>query len=661
MAAADGGAEGGGGWCCVFSPGPAHCLASVAGDGRIRVWDTQAGSLKHEYVPSSHLSATCSCLSWAVPRRLRQEVPQKKKRRSEKVEASDELDLLAIGTAVGSILLYSIVKGELQRKLSDGHDSKVNCVRWHQENDCLYSCSDDKHIVEWSVPTGRVKCKWKAERGSVTYLCLSPDGKMLLSAGRGITLWNLETKEVYRKFTGHATAVSSLIFATIRPSNDSQPSDGITGLYFLSGAVHDRLLNVWQVRSDGKDKNAVLSFILTDEPVYVDLTTSGDREDPVKLVVVCRDGQMHLFEHILNGYCKKPLLPTCTLQIATSGKGNDVKPIPILAATFCSDSQSVLIAYNNLLHPIIERVTLNTKESHICLVRDIQMTMSLSVEDAVRKVKTPIVTPKAKVLAPGIPGHDASIKSSLMESRKTEAKRKSTENERSIEERLSVMDIQAKKDKGHFPQSDSYAVLLVQGLESNDVSILNKVLQTNKDSLIKPTIARLPVTAVVPLLQEITRRLQGRPCGAILMVQWLKAVFIQHASFLSSLPDLVPQLGALYQLMETRVKNLPKLSRLHGKLFLLSAQIAAAQRVQDVSTVNQTTKIVYAEESSEDNSEDENSEDELMEDQESDVNWDEDEEEEEEECVANPKMQIDKEVSEDSGEDFPTENESEEE
>ncbi|XP_069743810.1 WD repeat-containing protein 43 isoform X2 [Narcine bancroftii] len=581
------------------------------------------------------------------------EVPQKKKRRSEKED--EELDLLAIGTAVGSILLYSIVKGELQRKLSGGHNGKVNCVRWHQENDRLYSCSDDKHIVEWSVSTGKVKCKWKAEKGSISYLCLSPDGQMLLSAGRGITLWNLETKEVYRKFTGHATAVSSLAFATVRPPNDSQPSDEITGLYFLSGAVHDRLLNVWQVRSDRKDKNAVLSFVLTDAPVYVDLATSGDREDPVKLAVVCQDGQLHLFEHILNGYCKKPLLPTCTLQIATSGKGNEVRPVPILAAVFCSGSQSVLIAYNTLLHPVIERVTLNTNESQICLVRDTEMTVSLSMETAVTKVKTPVVARDVKVLVPGIPGHNATMKSTLMQSRKTEAKRKDSANEFTIEERLSAMDIDAMevKHKGGFPQADNFAVLLVQGLESNDASILNKVLQIKKDALVKTTIARLPVTAVVPLLHEITRRLQSHPYRALLMVRWLKAVFTQHASFLSTLPDLVPQLGMLHQMMESRVKTLQKLSRLHGKLYLLSAQVAASKRAQDASTVIQSPKLVYAEASSED----ENSEHELMEDQESDENW----ENEIEESVDDPKMHIDKEVSEDSGEDLHTESESEKE
>lgn len=29
--------------------------------------------------------------------------------------------------------------------------------------------------------------------------------------------------------------------------NENKPFDGITGLYFLSGAIHDRLLSVWYV------------------------------------------------------------------------------------------------------------------------------------------------------------------------------------------------------------------------------------------------------------------------------------------------------------------------------------------------------------------------------------------------------------------------------
>lgn len=41
-----------------------------------------------------------------------------------------------------------------------------------------------------------------------------------------------------QKFTGHSTAVTTLCFATTRPPDSN-------GLYFLSGAAHDRLLSVW--------------------------------------------------------------------------------------------------------------------------------------------------------------------------------------------------------------------------------------------------------------------------------------------------------------------------------------------------------------------------------------------------------------------------------
>uniref|UniRef100_A0A8C8RPL1 WD repeat domain 43 n=1 Tax=Pelusios castaneus TaxID=367368 RepID=A0A8C8RPL1_9SAUR len=599
-----------------------------------------------------------------LPRISFQEGPQRKKRKSEAAEAGENLDLLAIGTAVGSILLYSTVKGELQSKLVGGHDSKINCVRWHQDNGYLYSCSEDKHIVEWNTQTCKVKCKWKGDNSSVSSLCISPDGKMLLSAGRTIKLWDLETKEVYRNFTGHATAVSSLMFTTVRPPNESQPFDGITGLYFLSGAAHDRLLSVWQIRSDRKEKNAVMSFTVTDEPIFIDLTTSESKEEPVKLAVVCRDGQLHLFEHILNGYCKKPLTSNCTIQIATSGKDSDStpKPVPILAAAFCLDKQSLLLVYGNTLQPIIEKVSLNSTESHMCLIRDIQKTMALQTEMSVTKVKTPVVNKEAKILVPGIPGHSATIKPQSSGMQKTESKRKPGDKEDSIEDRLGAMDIDTVKmrTQGGLPQTDSFAVLLVQGLESNDPVILNKVLQTRKDALIKNTVARMPVHAVIPLLHEITKRLQGHPYSASHMVRWLKSVFTIHVSYLSTLPDLVPQLGMLYQLMESRVKTLQKLSRLHGKLYLIITQVAALEKVQDVTDINQTAKLVYEEESSEDDSEDE-----MIADKDSDANWDEDEEkgeqsdEEKGEQSDEQEMAIEKGINGES--DLDPENESEEE
>ncbi|XP_005322546.2 WD repeat-containing protein 43 [Ictidomys tridecemlineatus] len=654
-------AAGGGGSCdplapagvpCAFSPDRQAYFALASTDGHLRVWETANNRLHQEYVPSAHLSGTCTCLAWAPARLQAKESHQRKKRKSEAVGTSDQIDLLALGTAVGSILLYSTVKGELHSKLiSGGHDNRINCVQWHEDSGCLYSCSDDKYIVEWNVQTCKVKCKWKGDNSSVTSLCISPDGKMLLSAGRTIKLWVLETKEVYRHFTGHATPVSSLMFTTIRPPNESQPFDGITGLYFLSGAVHDRLLNVWQVRSENKEKSAVMSFTVTDEPVYIDLTLSENKEEPVKLAVVCRDGQVHLFEHILNGHCKKPLTSNCTIQITTPGKGkkSTPKPIPILAAGFCPDKMSLLLVYGNWFQPTIERVALNSKETHMCLVRDISNCWAPKVETAITKVRTPVMNSEAKVLVPGIPGHHAAIRPPPP-TKEVETKRKLGGNEVSIEERLGAMDIDTKEEKDDLLQTNSFPVLLTQGLESNDFEMLNKVLQTRNLNLIKKTVLRIPLHAVIPLLQELTKRLQGHPNSAVLMVQWLKCVLTVHASYLSTLPDLVHQLGTLYQLMESRVKTFQKLSHLHGKLILLITQVTASEKTKAMTSPGQKAKLVYEEESSEEESDDE------VADKDSDDDWDEDEEQKESEKdedidEENEEEDEDAEEKEENGED----------
>uniref|UniRef100_A0A8C0BFL1 WD repeat domain 43 n=1 Tax=Buteo japonicus TaxID=224669 RepID=A0A8C0BFL1_9AVES len=622
------------------------------------LWDTNSvRNLNVGFFPSYILAGQTN-LFHVFSFLIFQDGPQRKKRKSEVAEADKQLDVLAIGTAVGSILLYSTVKGELQSKLDGGHDNRVNCVRWHQDNCCLYSCSEDKHIVEWNTQTCKVKCKWKGDNSSVTSLCISPDGKMLLSAGRTIKLWDLETKEVYRHFTGHATSVSSLMFTTVKPMNENKSFDGITGLYFLSGAIHDRLLSVWYIRSDRKEKNAVMSFTVTDEPTFIDLTVSEVKEEVG--AIVCNKIRTIFNCHIsflLGVYCKKPLTSNCTIQIATPGNDGDStpKPVPILAAAFCTDKQSLLLVYGNTLQPIIEKVSLNTTESHVCLIRDIQKVLSLKTDVALTKVKTPVVNLDTKVLVPGIPGHSTAVKTPSSGKEKKKNKRKPGETEESIEQRLEALDIDVSKVKtpGGLPQTDSFAVLLVQGLESNDAEILNRVLNTRKENVIKNTVARMPIHAVIPLLHELTKRLQGNPYSASLMVRWLKSVFTLHASYLSTLPDLIPQLGMLYQLMESRVKTLQKLSRLHGRLFILVTQVAASEAVQDVTEVNQTAKLVYEDESSEE----EGSDDEMIADKDSDENWDEDEEKEEQSDEQD--MTVEKEINGDS--DLEPENESEEE
>uniref|UniRef100_A0A669BY08 WD repeat domain 43 n=1 Tax=Oreochromis niloticus TaxID=8128 RepID=A0A669BY08_ORENI len=537
---------------CVFSPKSRQFLALCAQDGRLRIWNTDSKTLHQEYVPSAHLSATCTCIAWG-PCRTVKEGPQRKKRKSEAVQVEEKADLLAMGTAAGTVLIYSTAKGALHCTLDGAHSGGVNCVQWHPEESLLYSGSDDTNIVEWDLQTGKTRSKWKADRAAVTSLCVSPDGKLLLSAGHIIKMWDLDTKEVYRKFTGHSTAVTTLRFATTRPPDSN-------GLYFLSGAAHDRLLSVWQVREDGKDKNSVVSFTLTDEPQHIDLVTSNSKEEAVRLAVVCKDGQLHLFEHFLNGPCKKPLSPSCTVQMSDTKESP--MPIPLLAAVLGADTRTVMLAYGSHLQPVMEKVEINTAERHVCLTRDVQTTLSLSMETTVSKVKTPIVNAKSKVLVPGLPGHQAPLKGT---SQGSEKRKKDTDTkEMSIAERLGEIDLSTISEKGASKgtaslQTDNFAVLLVQGLESNDASILNKVFQTRKDMVIKKTVARLPLSAVLPLVEEV------------------------------SVPFMVKKQQLL---LSTRVKMFHKLTKLHGKLYLLMTQVSAniCSAVHSIISFNLTSQ-----------------------------------------------------------------------
>lgn len=53
-----------------------------------------------------------------------------------------------------------------------------------------------------------------------------------------------------------------------------------------------------QVRDDGKDKNSVVSFTLTDEPQHIDLYSSNSKEE-VRHIVLSYDHDLQLLRLLL--------------------------------------------------------------------------------------------------------------------------------------------------------------------------------------------------------------------------------------------------------------------------------------------------------------------------------------------------------------------------
>lgn len=74
---------------------------------------------------------------------------------------------------------------------------------------------------------------------------------------------------------------------------------------------------------------------------------------------IIKEAALFSLSEILNSFssaarpCKKPLSPSCSVQLADTR--DSPAPIPLLAAALGADSRSVLLAYGNHLQPVMER------------------------------------------------------------------------------------------------------------------------------------------------------------------------------------------------------------------------------------------------------------------------------------------------------------------
>lgn len=318
-------------------------------------------------------------------------------------------------------------------------------------------------------------------------------------------------------------------------------------------------------------------------------------QDEVILAAVTRSGQVLIFDHTMNGKVKKPLKPKLTIQIASSGGRDSVpKPIQVLASHLCED-QRLLIVYGNYLKPVFEKVELDMTSSDMCLIRDEPVLSTMKQQGDVAKVKTPTVTNDVTVLAPE---NTVASGPSLKEKRK----RKPSVSDMNMEERLNAISINKPETLKEPPKADTLVRLLTQGLQSDDKNILKSVLgRPTSDTIITNTIKMLPVQAIIPLVKELTNCVAEPSEKGALYIKWLKTLLTVHTSYLITFPDMVDNLSALYQSMDSRTRLVDRLSKLKGKLELMLSQIASqSQQGEEDVSVDQRPLLMYQEESSDD-------------------------------------------------------------
>jgi len=111
--------------------------------------------------------------------------------------------------------------------------------------------------------------------------------------------------------------------------------------------------------------------------------------------------------------------------------------------------------------------------------------------------------------------------------------------------------------------------LLLQGLQSDNNKMVNKVLTIEDPVTIRTTLSKLPVTAVVPLLEYFNNYCLPMWHYKNSFSMWLRELLVQQNSYITSLPQSQKMFKSFIRYADIRTASMSKLMMLQGRLRLV--------------------------------------------------------------------------------------------
>ncbi|GES86925.1 WD repeat-containing protein 43 [Rhizophagus clarus] len=546
---------------------------------RLRVFDTHVGTVINDF--SSETEEKFNCLTWGkIDLNKKVDAPSPKKKKKLSPENEQYIKVIALGSQTGSIIIYSISHGSVIKTLSGTHTSPINDFIFTKECKKGYSCSEDMNIVEWNIDNEIVISKWNVGSQMTKHkLALSHDETKLLSVGHSIIMLDLQSKQILKTFTGHATRITNIMFST---------KDEL----FITSAEHDRFINIWKCQDNGS-----LDALTLDENI-----TNLSISKVNTVLAVSEAGILYLFKDITSSLPtdttpqnkKKKRFTTHKAEAQIKFLNEDGSGIiPIISACFVEKEENqemgyIMVARGSTVKPAFEKVNVDTPFQDIILKRH-QPTGFLMNDSnlAARNLQeTQKLYDDSKVKVTGtknyeLPKITASEDEGSEDISKIDIKDLDTVNdENNSSQKFETEQNRFKKFTGHSMQQ-----MLVQALHSNDKQLLLVVLEQTDPDIINNT-----------------------PNTGAHILQWIKAVLLFHMTYLMTISDLTRKLSDFYQTLDARVMVFQKLLNFYGRLDLVMQQVS--MRRQDVINTSIDPILSYIESSDEDEDDESDDEDE---------------------------------------------------
>ncbi|KAF9437951.1 WD repeat-containing protein 43 [Entomortierella beljakovae] len=595
-----------------FSPEGGHnyCIVTPGADHhRLRIFDTATGTIKNDYEQKEG-DGKWTCIRWGSMTEVGTNGSAKKKSRSSLSGSSSPV--LALGQTNGHISIFSLAHGRVVHELSGSHTGKVNDFCFSKNGTRGFSAGEDGMVIEWDIMQGVEMSKFNTEAKSIKRIQLNHEEDMILTAGHSMKLWDLETREVVKSFTGHASAITNIVFS----ANDK---------FLASTAEQDRFINLWDSTRDNQSEGNITALTLDNTVTHIDISANN------AVLAISEEGTSGIWQNAQSASGtssasskanKKKRYTTraydCLLKVESSR--DDKALIPILTGVFTPQGQ-IVIARGSTIKPVFEKIEFQNedgslKEKELVLSRtpvtgflvdestqaanNVKATKKAYDESAV----TVVGTADFALPTPAVGGADESDEEAdagELEGRTMEEKLQDLAVDDSTVASTGKKSKQSSgtKNKYSTPKANSLQQMLIQALHSNDLQLLEACLTFNNVEVIRNTVRRLPTTYVVPFLTQVIHKFQQKPSRGEALLEWIKAVLLIHTAYLMTVPDLIKKLSNFYQTLDSRVSVFQKLLNLHGRLDLVMSQIEMRQQYEAEDTTNEAA-TVYVEEEDED-------------------------------------------------------------
>ncbi|EGG16435.1 WD40 repeat-containing protein [Cavenderia fasciculata] len=484
--------------------------------------------------------------------------------------SSIQKGVIAIGTNYGDVLIYNILSGKMEKRLTGAHAGcKVVGVVFGTTEKDIFSCDIDGRVAQWQHD-GKPNTVQAEEGRDVASIAVSDKGTVLVTGSTHVRFWDVSQ------------------MASLRKHKLAKSQDSLTFLASLvvSASSQDQYLSVFDTDSGSAVNKKLLQTIKLSSNIQHLSSYSKEQHQYIAAVTDNKMVEIH------------KITPSKVLD-STKVTIENAQAVSLVSCSFVNQSELIIVHANkdNLKKSIkFEQFAFTNKDTSF--IRYLPVNKQQQDEQSKESKKSTTTTPQ-----------DNNNNNKKSNNTTTSNKIMTTMGDVPIESPAQSVDRATAVIDNKQKSSTTVVDLVVQGLTSSDMSLLGKALASRQEVIIN-TVKALPSPYAYNLLKKISTDIATELKNSHILLMWISNIIKYHSAYLLTVPSLRQQLAVLNSVVEDKYKLHESMTKLVGKFELIESQ----KNASIADTIDYNPTLVYEDNSDEEESEDDDEDEDMQDD-----------------------------------------------